>query len=88
MSKALDIADYGQYPPVRKNLLINGNFDVWQRGTSFAAITNDDYSSDRWKWGFSGSMVTTMAFLKVKLMHTKWMSQQQMLPLQHLILEF
>lgn len=29
------------------NLLINGNFQVWQRGTSFESRT-DIYSVDRW----------------------------------------
>ena len=35
----------------RKNLIINGGFDVWQRGnyTSAVATSNAAYSADRWK---------------------------------------
>ena len=36
-----------------KNYLINGNFDLWQRGTSFTAMNT--YGSDRWMHGSSGS---------------------------------
>jgi len=31
----------------RKNLIINGGFDVWQRGTSFSSISNGAYCADR-----------------------------------------
>ena len=31
----------------RKNLIINGGFDVWQRGTSFTA-NGDTFGADRW----------------------------------------
>lgn len=32
-----------------KNKVINGNFDVWQRGTSSAAVANGTYLADRWR---------------------------------------
>jgi hypothetical protein len=40
-----------------KNKIINGDFSVWQRGTSFAPI--GDYSADRWKYSRSGVSVHT-----------------------------
>lgn len=36
---------------VAKNLIINGGFDVWQRGTSFTSLGNQAYSADRWTTG-------------------------------------
>ena len=40
----------------RRNLFINGSFDVWQRGTSFSG---DGWSADRWFTTASGATVTT-----------------------------
>jgi hypothetical protein len=43
----------------RKNAIINGDFNVWQRGTSFAAVANGTYTADRWVYSKAGAMVHT-----------------------------
>jgi len=43
----------------RKNLIINGNFDVWQRGTSFAAIADSVFMADRYEYAKVGTMMHT-----------------------------
>lgn len=40
-----------------KNAIINGNLNIWQRGTSFVSIVNDDYVTDRFVYFKSGVMV-------------------------------
>ena len=45
-------------PPAGRNRFINGNFDVWQRGTSFSASA---YAADRWKNGYGGGNATVFS---------------------------
>jgi hypothetical protein len=61
MTKAKDLAYSGRFPAgsiERKNHIINGNFDVWQRGTSLAAATGTRFLADRW---FTASATSTIA---------------------------
>jgi hypothetical protein len=41
-----------------KNKIINGDFGVWQRGTSFSNPGNGDYTTDRFKISFDGTGAT------------------------------
>jgi hypothetical protein len=38
-----------------KNAIINGDFNIWQRATSFVSAADGTYSADRWVYGKSGS---------------------------------
>lgn len=62
MTRARDLSNDeanggGATPPfvAGKNAIINGNFDVWQRGTSFSlaagGATTSRYTVDRWSYG-------------------------------------
>lgn len=41
------------------NLLTNGNFDIWQRGTSLSTVLYPVVTADRWRHIRSGTMVHT-----------------------------
>mgnify|MGYP003969106997 CR=1 FL=1 len=52
----------------RRNLIINGGFDVWQRGTSGSLVAGPDYiSADRWKCYVNSS--TTMYLNRQNFTH-------------------
>jgi hypothetical protein len=38
-----------------RNAIINGNFDIWQRGLSFSNPASGSYLADRWLHGLDGS---------------------------------
>jgi hypothetical protein len=48
---------YGQ---AGKNKIINGNFGVWQRGTTFTSIADGAYSADRYITTFNGTGVRSI----------------------------
>lgn len=41
-----------------KNKIINGDFGIWQRGTSFSNPASATYCADRWKYSFNGTGAT------------------------------
>jgi hypothetical protein len=51
------------WPTRPLNVLPNGEFIVWQRGTSFAALANAGFAADMWRWqnALGGAGVVTVS---------------------------
>ena len=50
-----------------KNKLINGNFDIWQRGNTFNAVAVNGYTADRWAISYDNGgtrNITRQAFTR------------------------
>ena len=59
MSINRDLADSAAVPPFRKNIIINGDMRIWQRGTTFTA-TPTDFTADRFQWIQAGAGVVSV----------------------------
>ena len=59
LSGSVNLLQSAQYA-AGKNKIINGDFGVWQRGTSFTNPAAFSYSVDRWRWGSDGTTQTTI----------------------------
>jgi hypothetical protein len=44
-----------------QNILVNGGFEVWQRGTSFSNPAEGDFTADKWKATKNGSPTVSVA---------------------------
>lgn len=48
-------------PTQSQNYLINGGFEIWQRGTTFTNVADGSHTADRWYVGHNGSGLRTVS---------------------------
>jgi ribosomal protein L18 len=48
IAESTNLAALSAALPTRRNAIINGAFDIWQRGTTFNAVTTGTFFADRW----------------------------------------
>jgi len=61
MSITQDAARFGHYQPKRRNIIINGDMRIWQRGTVFAGASTGFFTADRFTWVQIGAGVVTVS---------------------------
>lgn len=54
---AINLLDGAQFA-AGKNKIINGDFGVWQRGTTFSSVASGTYTLDRWMSNYDGTAGT------------------------------
>lgn len=60
LGNAIDVSLWNSgYGQAGKNKIINGDFNVWQRGTSFSSPAAGSYTSDRWRISYGTAVPTT-----------------------------
>lgn len=46
----------------RKNIIINGEFNLWRRGNTHVGVADGDYTADRWQWSQAGAGVVDIEY--------------------------
>ena len=60
-------ATLGIGPITNKNIVLNGDFQVWPEGASFTGPTNNTYTAAQWVWEQSGTGVVDVAQITTSL---------------------